>query len=1102
MKKYLQASLFFVFLFGFLLSPSLTNAQTESGSSSAIACTDLKNNLRYSDRDNSKNGEVTLLQDFLRDESYLDSVSTGFLGNLTVKAVADFQKANNITPSVGFVGNLTRAKIKALTCDNQSALSESDSNENNNKEASSSPKVALPRMVLTLTPDSVQSGGKSVLSWTTENITSCTASGNPGWTGAKEVSGQQTFLNLTVARNFILTCTGPGGSISASKTVKIIVPKPVVILNATPESVEYNGKPTLTWSATDAKSCKLTGLESGKQILSLVVATSGTKTLETGLKSTGTFTLTCEGSETVSTIKIVNVIQTNAPIINLTVNPLGVTYGGSTTLSWSATNAIACTASDGWTGSKATSGSQVISNLKIPTTFTLTCTGAGSTSASISKRVEVENPPNPIVILTANPISVESGGSTSLSWSSTNTTTCTAGGGWSGTKGASGSQIISSLTTTTTFTLTCIGVSGSATDSVQVGVYIVDPIPSCFDGIQNGSETGIDIGGSCGVPLCPSGTTGTYPNCIVIEYPCPQGTVGVSPECIPVNGVINVTYPNNTETFTAGQKINVTWTTKIPQLINFQTVKIIITEIGALSGFPKTLAESTLNDGQELVTLPTSPGASFKIQIVAVWNGVTLSDSSNNYFSIIPTTCPSGYAGTPPNCIKIVCPGGTTGTYPNCVAVPVSLTFTATPSDVYLGGQSNLSWKAIGVESCFGEGGWLNTENKEGNFILNVNFLGTKTYNLICKNPGGPLITSKSVTITATQNPLYPAGCSSNSGYSLTTGLSCSPTCPSGTTGTYPNCVPLTCPSGTTGIYPNCVSIPKPTMTFTATPSIVSFGDQVTLSWSAENATTCSADNTWYGPKATSGTLTFGIYVYTSDTYTLNCTGPGGLSSASVIVNVLPSNSVYGEGCTINTVYSTTTGQLCTNASLDKTPRMDFSGVNRFAKYINDKGIWVSDTSTIVHTNEILRFCKKWYPSTTSTSSYPDKYNPHWINTSTLENLYIPVNQYTETGYATYKCVGGTHSGPSRVLGASIDLGVSPTCALSKTLMKGMQDNEVKCLQKKLNEKGYQVKGTENGNEIAFFGYNTELILKQFQKENGLKSDGILGLSTRKLLNN
>ncbi len=79
-------------------------------------CLSFTNNLRYRDRDEYKNGEVSLLQDYLQVRGYLNSEPTGFFGILTRKAVMAFQKANGITPPSGYFGPITRAKLKELTC--------------------------------------------------------------------------------------------------------------------------------------------------------------------------------------------------------------------------------------------------------------------------------------------------------------------------------------------------------------------------------------------------------------------------------------------------------------------------------------------------------------------------------------------------------------------------------------------------------------------------------------------------------------------------------------------------------------------------------------------------------------------------------------------------------------------------------------------------------------------------------------------------------------------------------------------------------------------------------------------------------------------------
>ena len=165
---------------------------------------------------------------------------------------------------------------------------------------------------------------------------------------------------------------------------------------------------------------------------------------------------------------------TPAPTLSLSATPTTVASGGSSTLTWSSTNATSCIASNvgaegsSWSGSKPTSGSAVLSALTATATYTLACTGPGGT-ASKSVTVTVSPAPAPTVSLTANPIIIDPGQATTLTWSSTNATGCTASGGWTGAQPLSG-EVDAFTTATKTYTLTCTGPGGSAAKSVTVTV--------------------------------------------------------------------------------------------------------------------------------------------------------------------------------------------------------------------------------------------------------------------------------------------------------------------------------------------------------------------------------------------------------------------------------------------------------------------------------------------------------------------------------------------------------------------------------------------------------------------------------------------------------
>jgi hypothetical protein len=111
-----------------------------------------------------------------------------------------------------------------------------------------------------------------------------------------------------------------------------------------------------------------------------------------------------------------------------------------------------------------------------------------------------------------------------------------------------------------------------------------------------------------------------------------------------------------------------------------------------------------------------------------------------------------------------------------------------------------------------------------------------------------------------------------------------------------PGYVPLAYPHpmSTGGSTPTPPPPPAaPTLNFSASPTSVVSGGTSTLTWSAANATSCTASNsgaggtTWNGSKPTSGSDVRGPLTATA-TYSLSCTGPGGTVSRSVTVTVTP----------------------------------------------------------------------------------------------------------------------------------------------------------------------------------------------------------------------
>jgi hypothetical protein len=82
--------------------------------------------------------------------------------------------------------------------------------------------VPAPTVTLTSSASQVASGGTATLTWSTQNATTCTASG--GWSGSEPLSGTTTTPALTSATTFTLSCTGSGGTTAQSVMIAITPP--------------------------------------------------------------------------------------------------------------------------------------------------------------------------------------------------------------------------------------------------------------------------------------------------------------------------------------------------------------------------------------------------------------------------------------------------------------------------------------------------------------------------------------------------------------------------------------------------------------------------------------------------------------------------------------------------------------------------------------------------------------------------------------------------------------------------------------------------------------------------------------------------------------
>lgn len=171
--------------------------------------------------------------------------------------------------------------------------------------------------------------------------------------------------------------------------------------------------------------------------------------------------------------------------------------------------------------------------------------------------------------------------------------------------------------------------------------------------------------------------------------------------------------------------------------------------------------------------------------------------------------------------------GGSEGAGPGEVRAP-TVTLTAEPAAVDIGGTSVLRWTSTDATTCTASSGWSGSK-LAGSTQQLTNLSTTQVYTLTCTGPGGSA--SASVTIG--------------------------------------------------------VGEPRPTLTLTAADAVLILGQSTTLTWTSAHATTCVASGGWAGSKGTTGTEDLGRPAGTQF-YDMSCTGLGGTVRERVEVGVFP----------------------------------------------------------------------------------------------------------------------------------------------------------------------------------------------------------------------
>ncbi|MES2135390.1 MAG: hypothetical protein V4449_04070 [Patescibacteria group bacterium] len=322
-----------------------------------------------------------------------------------------------------------------------------------------------PSCSLTASVSTITAGNSATLSWTTAYATSVSIV--PG-IGAVATNGSAS-VHPTVTTTYTLTATGPGGTVTCQKIITVTVsPAPVCSIDLS--------KNQISWSTTNATAVVVTPTTASPTI-PVPQGLSGSFDFTPPLgNGTHTYSLTATGpGGSVLCGVSVTVTPNPAPTCTLDATPSTISSGGSSTLTWTTTNASSVNITQG-IGSVTANGSRSVSPAS-STTYALTATGAGGT-VTCQQTIVVTPPATPACVLSATPSSVNAGDASALSWTTTNAVSASIDHGVGAVTPVISGATAVSISNTITYTMTVTSGFG-ATATCQTTITVTTPGPAC-----------------------------------------------------------------------------------------------------------------------------------------------------------------------------------------------------------------------------------------------------------------------------------------------------------------------------------------------------------------------------------------------------------------------------------------------------------------------------------------------------------------------------------------------------------------------------------------------------------------------------------------------
>ncbi len=312
------------------------------------------------------------------------------------------------------------------------------------------------------TPNNIQPGQTSVLTWAVTGATSVTIS--PG-VGSVNPSGGTTTVSPQTTTTYTLTATGPNGSVNQTAVVTVggvSGPVQIVRFEGNPLSIAPGQSSTLSWSTNNAVSVSISGVGN--------VTPNGSTTVSPS--ETTTYTLTAVGTngQAVSAPVTITVATGAIPqVVTFVATPPTIDAGQSTKLCWQVTNATSISITPG-VGTNLNTNDCATVSPSTTTTYTLTATNA---TGQIQANVTVTVGQVRILSFTANPVfSTKAGDPVTLSWSTEHATSVVVVGADISpqTLPANGTLVVNPISNQA-YTLTAYG-PGGQTVSVTIEVFV------------------------------------------------------------------------------------------------------------------------------------------------------------------------------------------------------------------------------------------------------------------------------------------------------------------------------------------------------------------------------------------------------------------------------------------------------------------------------------------------------------------------------------------------------------------------------------------------------------------------------------------------------